>query len=149
VTVGYHFKLEALRRYRQFQEDELQRELADALHHKEEAISTLARYETHLAQTEKEMYRQQTDSTNAAKLVIFPRFLQRITENISKQHYQIEKIDKQCETLREALLEAVKKRKTLEKLEEKEFQSYLAELSSEEQKFINEIAINQFNLKIG
>lgn len=147
--MGYHFKLEALRRYRQFQEDELQRELADALHSKEEAISILANFETQLAQTEKEMYRQQTDSTNAAKLIIFPRFMQRITENISEQHYRIEKIDKQCKMLREALLEAVKKRKTLEKLEEKEFQSYLADLSSEEQKFINEIAINQFNLKLG
>lgn len=147
--MGYHFKLEALRRYRQFQEDELQRELADALHSKEEAISILANFETQLAQTEKEMYRQQTDSTNAAKLIIFPRFMQRITEKISEQHYRIEKIDKQCKMLREALLEAVKKRKTLEKLEEKEFQSYLADLSSEEQKFINEIAINQFNLKLG
>lgn len=145
--MGYQFKLEALRRYRQFQETELQRELADTLRLKDQALSLLNSYESQLEQTRKELYRQQGDSIQGAQLAIFPRYLEKITTAISEQQLNIEAIEKQSEAVREALLEAVQKRKTLEKLKEKGLNAYLANLSFEEQKFINEMAINRFNLK--
>jgi flagellar FliJ protein len=145
--MGYQFKLEALRRYRKFQEDELQRELADALRIKEEALNHLRRFQDHLEKTRIALYRQQSDSTQGAQLAIYPRFLQRMTEKIALQKERVADVEKQCDALRKDLMEAVKKRKTLEKLKEKELTAYLAELSHEEQKFINEMAINRFNLR--
>lgn len=145
--MGYRFKLEALRRYRQFQEDELQRELAAVQKLKDRAMARLLEYEAQLEKTRNELYQQQSASVQSSLLAIFPRFLERMTENIAEQQSVVASIEKQFEAKRQALMEAVKKRKTLEKLEEKEFNTYMADLSLEEQKFINEMAINRFNLR--
>jgi flagellar FliJ protein len=145
--VGYRFKLEALRRYRQFQEDELQRELADVQKLKDRAMARLLEYEAQLEKTRNELYQQQSASVQSSLLAIFPRFLERMTEEIAEQQSVVASIEKQFEAKRQALMEVVKKRKTLEKLEEKEFNTYMADLSLEEQKFINEMAINRFNLR--
>lgn len=145
--MGYRFKLEALRRYRQFQEDELQRELAEVQKLKDGAMARLHEYEAQLEKTRKELYQQQSESVRSSLLAIFPRFLERMTESIADQQRTVASIEKQFEAKRQALMEAVKKRKTLEKLEEKEFNAYMADLSLEEQKFINEMAINRFNLR--
>lgn len=145
--MGYRFKLEALRRYRQFQEDELQRELADVQKLKDRAMARLLEYEAQLEKTRNELYQQQSASVQSSLLAIFPRFLERMTEEIAEQQSVVASIEKQFEAKRQALMEVVKKRKTLEKLEEKEFNTYMADLSLEEQKFINEMAINRFNLR--
>lgn len=145
--MGYRFKLEALRRYRQFQEDELHKELAELQMIKDRALARLYAFEAQLEKTRHELYQQQSDSVQGSMLAMFPRFLQRMTENIAEQQEKVAAAERQWEAKRQALLEAMKKRKTLEKLEEKEFKTYMAELSLEEQKFINEMAINRFNLR--
>jgi flagellar FliJ protein len=145
--MGYRFRLEALQRFRKFQEDELQREFAEVQKLKDQAIACLNEYETQLKKTRNELYQQQNDSAQGSLLAIFPRFLERMTEKITDQQKTIAGIEKQLEAKRQALMEAMQKRKTLEKLKEKELDTYMAELSLEEQKFINEMAINRFNLK--
>lgn len=145
--MGYRFRLEALRRFRQFQEDELQREFAEIQKRKEQAIACLRKYEAQLEKTRNELYQQQSNAAQGSLLGIFPRYLSRMTKKIDMQQKTIEDIEKQCEAKRIVLTEAMQKRKTLEKLEEKELNTYMAELSLEEQKFVNEMAINRFNLK--
>jgi flagellar biosynthesis chaperone FliJ len=48
---------------------------------------------------------------------------------------------------REALLAAMQKRKTLDKLKDNGLRAYMENLSREEEKFINEMAISRFNNK--
>ena len=100
-----------------------------------------------MEKTQNELYRQQNDATQGGRLAIFPQFLRQMTEKIAAQQERVTAVENQCDSLRQALMEAVKKRKTLEKLKEKELNTYLADLTHEEQKFINEMAINRFNLK--
>jgi flagellar FliJ protein len=145
--MGHQFKLEALRRYRQFQEDELQRELAEVTQRKALAQSKLHDSMEKLKQAQEALYRQQSDSTEGCQLAIFPRYLQRMTQTIDVQQQQVTAIEHECSAIRQALIDAVQKRKTLEKLKENELKAYLAELSQAEQKFISEIAINRYNLK--
>jgi flagellar protein FliJ len=145
--VGYEFKLEALRRYRQFQEDELQREMAAALERKDHAVAVVEAYQTRLAHAESDLYRLQSGATEISQLAIYQRFIQRIGDDIAAQKIEVEKIETECQAIRTNLLEAMQKRKTLERLKEKGLHAYLDDLSREEEKFINEMAINRFNLK--
>jgi flagellar FliJ protein len=145
--VGYAFKLEALRRYRQFQEDELQRALAAAMGRKEEAQAVVAAHQARLDQAAKDFHLLQCNPTEAFQLEIYQRFMRRIDAEIADQNRNVEEIEAECRELRGQLLDAMQKRKTLERLKEKELSAYMEELSREEQKFINEIAVNRFNLK--
>jgi flagellar FliJ protein len=145
--VGYAFKLEALRRYRQFQEDELQRALAAAMGRKEEALAVVAAYQARLDQAATDLYLLQRNPTEVFQLEIYQRFMRRIDDEIADQNRNVEEIEVECRDIRGQLMEAMQKRKTLERLKEKELSAYMEELSREEQKFINEIAVNRFNLK--
>lgn len=144
--MGYVFKLEALRRYRQFQEDELQRELAAALGRKEAALAVVAAHQERLDQAGRDLDRLQRSATEIFQLEIYQRFMMRIDGEIEEQNRKVEEIEADCQQIRLQLMEAMQKRKTLERLKENELNQYMEELSREEQKFINEIAINRFNL---
>lgn len=145
--MGYVFKLEALRRYRQFQEDELQRALAAALGRKEAALAVLAAHQGRLDQAGRDLDRLQRNATEVSQLEIYQRFMRRIDGEIEEQNRKVEEIEADCQSIRLQLLEAMQKRKTLERLKEKELNAYMEALSRDEQNFINEIAINRFNLK--
>ncbi len=141
----YSFKLEALRRFREFEEERLQKELADAQRAQEKAASILAEFYALQEQTERDFNHQEVG--NAAQAGLYRLFLQRLAADIEAQQGRIQEAEKVCTLKREELLIAMKKRKTLDRLKEKGEQVYKAQLNREEEKFINEMAINRFALK--
>lgn len=141
--MGFEFKLEAVRRYRQFEEDRSQRELAQAQRQVEHAKAVLSAKITQRTQTEEEFQQRQTEGESAPQAAMYRTFLERLTDEIETQRGHVWAAEKACEEKRQVLLEAMKKRKAIDRLKEKGEQAFLAELNGEEQKFINEMAINR------
>lgn len=145
----YQFKLEALRRYRQFQEDKLQKELSDALRFRDHLAQALDDQLAMRGQAESDLERLQDESTTGPQMAVYESYLKRIGKQIEQQRLKVEQADKLCLERRTVLLAAVQKRKALDKLKEQDYEAYLADLNQKEQKFINEMAINRFSLKLG
>ncbi len=142
----YKFKLEALRRYRRFQEDTLQKELSEAQRQQEMEAMKLSGLEELRNMTEAELKKSQLQSTTSTQLAIYNEYLRRISADIVAQRLELRQAEKACEQKRQALVLGMQKRKTLEKLKENGFKTYMQNLSQEELKFINEMAISRFNL---
>jgi flagellar FliJ protein len=141
----YEFKLEALRRYREFEEDRLQKELADAQRAVEQAEDRL-KARLALRQSAEQEFRKSSQSgeASAAQAAMYRGYLQRLAGEIIACHQQVQNAEGQCQQVRDALLDAMKRRKALDRLKEKGEQAFMAELNSQEQKFINEMAIQRF-----
>jgi flagellar protein FliJ len=142
--MAYHFKLEALRRYRQYEEERLQKELADAVRRRDLTAAAMDDLLEQRTETESALYQSQNQSTFSSHFCIYVRYLQGLEERIVKQRRRLSEAEKETDRRRDNLLQAVKKRKTLDRLNEKGLKAYIAELDHEELKFINEIAINRF-----
>ncbi len=145
----YQFKLEALRRYRQFQEDKLQKELSEALRFRDHLVQVLDDQLALRGQAESDLERLQDESTTGPQMAVYESYLKRIGKQIEQQRRKVDQADGLCLERRTVLLAAVQKRKALDKLKEQDYEAYLADLNQKEQKFINEMAINRFSLKQG
>lgn len=144
--MSYQFKLEALRRYRRHQEESKQKDLAEAQRVRDEAVDILNHYLDMRDQTEEDLKNKQQESATGPHMALYDSFFKKLSEDIRAQRLEVEKFEQLCTRKREALLIAMQKRKTLEKLKEKGLSAYLDNLNHEEQKFINEMAINRYNL---
>ncbi len=76
------------------------------------------------------------------KTLVIKDYLPVIRNHIKDLHIELAKAEERVETARNILLECKKETKTLVKLRENEWKKYLQELNLEEQKEIDEIAIN-------
>ncbi len=143
----YQFKLEAVRRLREFEEEKRQREFSDAQRIAENEQVVLDKLIVSRSRTEAEFRQNAETGDTASQAAMYRFYLERLTEQVKDQERKVAKAKKACEEKREALLEAMKKRKALDRLKEKGEQAFLAQLNSDEEKFINEMAINRFMLK--
>lgn len=145
--MDYRFKLEALRQYRSFQEESQQKEMAEARRLRDQEAAMLDELTGLRVETEKDLKAQQQGCTTGSSLVIYHNYLNKLTSDIHVQKNKLADAEKHLDKKREALLLAMQKRKTLDKLKEKDQKAYVENLNIEEEKFINEIAINRFNAK--
>lgn len=143
----YRFKLEALRRFRQSEEDRLQTELADLQRRRDEQQAILAAMIDHRCDTEQTFAHQRNKSINSLQAAMYRRFLERLAGQIQEQQDHVDAADKASENKRVELLAAMKKRKAMDRLKEKGHREFVAERNREEEKFINELAVNRFTRK--
>jgi flagellar protein FliJ len=142
--VSFKFKLEALRQYRNFQEDLLQKELAHAQRDRDQEIDRLQAILDKRSRAENDLKCQQEKRTNGPHMALYDAYIQRLTGEIADQRTRVKQAEVLCQKKMQDLLEAMQNRKAIDKLKEKDLQAYREELSQTEQKFLNEIAINQF-----
>ena len=145
--MSFQFKLEAVRRLRQFEEEKAQRALSDAQRIVEEQAAILKQQFALRAEREEQFNQLSAEGDIRPQAAMFRRFIERLSNEITTQQARVLTAEKSCEEVRKQLLVAMKKRKTLDRLKEKGEQAFMAELNSEEEKFINEISINRFMLK--
>ncbi|MEJ2037569.1 MAG: flagellar export protein FliJ [Desulfosarcinaceae bacterium] len=141
----YQFKLEALRKYRQHQEEIEQKKLAEAQRNLEAALDQLNAHLARRERTEEELQRCQQQSATGQQLLVYLHFLQKLTRDIESQQEKVAQLRNTCDLAREDVLAAMKKRKALDKLKEKGLKRHLENLDHEEEKFISEMAISRFN----
>ena len=145
--MDYRFKLEALRQYRSFQEETRQKEMAEAQRLRDREAAILDGLNSMRDKTEQDLKAQQKGRTTGPSLAIYHNYLNKLASDIRTQKIKLVDAEKKLDEKRDALLLAMQKRKTLDKLKEKSQKAYFENLNSEEEKFINEMAINRFSAK--
>ena len=90
----YRFKLEALRQYRQFQEDALKKELSQAMRYRDQLIDVLNNQLKMRTQTEKDLANLQSKTPTGAQMTVYESYLRRINEQIDQQRNQIDQAEK-------------------------------------------------------
>jgi flagellar FliJ protein len=142
--MGFEFKLEALRRYRHFKEEMLQKELAQMQRHRDREIALLAEMIDKRTMAEQDMIGEQEKRTHGPRMALYETYLNGLTQDIKNQRQRVKEAQALCSEKMNALLKAVQERKSIEKLKEKGLKAYIEKLDRNEQKFLNEIAINRF-----
>ena len=135
--MDYRFKLEALRQYRSFQEESHQKEMAEAQRLRDREAAILDGLNGMRDKTEQDLKAQQKGCTTGPSLAIYHNYLDKLASDIRAQKTKLVDAEKKLG----------EKSKTLDKLKEKSQKSYFENLNSEEEKFINEMAINRFSAK--
>ncbi|MCJ8501308.1 flagellar export protein FliJ [Desulfatitalea alkaliphila] len=145
--MDFVFKLEALRRYRVFLEEQSQKEFAVARQMIEQEQGVLADLVARRDQTELEFRQQESGGGSAGMVAMYRGYMQRLAQRIEAQRDRVAQAQDACEKQRQALMERMQQRKTLDQLKEKGAQDFVARRNREEEKFINEMAINRFSMK--
>ena len=142
--MNFKFRLEALRQYRNFQEDVLQKELAEAQMVRDREIDIFETLIDRRRRAERNLASEQSKSTNGPHMALYDSYLKRISAEIETQRTRVKEAEAFCTNKMEALLEAMQNRKTIDKIKEKDLHAYIENLNQSEQEFLNEIAINKF-----
>ena len=140
----YKFALEPVLNHRKALEEGIQRELA--------AIERLAAYEKKKLKVfinrkkslASELRQKQERGISILESILYVDFIRRLSVQIEKQSELVLAFEKDVNRKREDLIDAVKKRKSLEKLDEKGFRAYMRKALKDEQNFMNEVAVNRF-----
>ena len=140
----YRFNLEALLQYRVFIEKKLQKEfiiLKQALFDEKEKLNT------YIKEREKNMIefdQKHQEGISVSTSLLYKNFFYRLEKELEQQKAQVDQVKKQVDEKNSDLIDAIKKRKMLDKLKEKGLQLYMDKLAKKEQKFIDEVAINNY-----
>jgi flagellar FliJ protein len=140
----YKFHLESLLNHRKFLEESIQRDLALAkrqLGLEEGEMERLVRMEHQVAF---DLKQKQQAMMNAHEFLLCQTFLERLSKEINQQHQKVCEAQFKVDATRNDLIEAVKKRETLEKLKESGLEAYTRKLLKNEQDCLNETAVIRF-----
>ncbi|MGE5397841.1 MAG: flagellar export protein FliJ [Chitinophagales bacterium] len=88
--------------------------------------------------------RSQKGGFKIDELVLYKDFQKVLRDKIVQQKETVLRAEELLEEARMVLMEIMKERKTLERLREKEYQSYLEEFMRIEQKIIDEAAVSRY-----
>ena len=141
----YKFNLQSLLNHRIFIEESLQKEFFIFKKLLADEKKKLKSYELIRKRSLIELRQKQKNSITISENLIYHNFIDRISVDFNKQKEIVLDIEKKLDQKREDLIEAMKERKTLEKLKENYFKAYNTNLLKNEQNTLNELAINMFN----
>ena len=139
----YRFNLESLLNYRRYQEDILQKELADFKNELIRHEQKLHRFKQNWRKCSRDLQQRQKKGGTVPGLIMYLRYLERLSLDIDQQQRRVVKSKKQVDAKRRELLEIMKKRKTLEKLKEKGFLDDMQRMQKKEQNLMDEAATNR------
>ena len=143
----YKFTLQPLLNHRKFIEETLQKELSLFKILLADEKKKLKDYEKARNRFLVELQQKQRESITVSENLLYFNFLVRLAGDLNKQRDIVLDVEKKFDRKRDDLIEAMKNRKTLEKLKEKRLKAYNHKLMKNEQDFLNEVAINMFNLR--
>jgi flagellar FliJ protein len=143
----FHFSLQPLLNHRKFVEKILKKELAESEMSLEAEKHRLLVYENQANRMIREMESKAEARTVMSEIHLYARSHQRLASETDRQHEKIADAARLSRQKRCRLVEAMKKRKVVDKLKEKRLKRYRVEINRQEQAFNNEIAVQQFNRK--
>jgi flagellar FliJ protein len=143
----YKFDLEPLLNHRSYQEEVLQKKLAESrirLTAEQKKLRKLKEKKREYAHTLRSL---QKKTGTVSDLILYLRYLDRLSKEIDHQKQQVIVAEKDFKHKRNDLIEIMKKRKMLEKLKERGWKSYQQQMLKNERKFMDEAAAKQFSSK--
>lgn len=138
------FKLQSVLNLRKQKEDSIKNELANATRKLEAEKRKLSELETMLEDTVRE-FNERTKKTTVHELIEFNEYLSLLNSRIKTQKENVNNAAQYVDKVREELVKAVKERKILEKLRERQFEEFLLEQKKLEQKTNDEIVSYNYN----
>ncbi len=136
----FRFRFETLLSQRRNSEERLQKELVDARRALAVEQAALSQKKTSLRRCAQEMRRRQARRFRTAELLLYAPYLERLRHEADAQQKRVAAADRNVNRIRLALVEAMKKRKILDRLKERQHEAYLKEMARLERKFIDEVA---------
>ena len=136
----YQFKLQALLNHRRHQEEVCQKELAEAQRDLSDAQEKLKGIKKDRRDNIRKLKAKQTERHNASNILIFIKYIDQLSRDLDVQVQEVNLASQHVTEKRDNLIAIMKKRKTLEKLKEKEWLEYQKNMMQAERKFNDEVA---------
>ena len=136
----YHFKLEALLNHHRNQEGVCQKELARTEGQLSDEREKLCRLEEEKRENAQKLQAKQKTHINVSEIILSVNYIRQLSKNIEKQADCVREATRKVNQKRSELVKIVKKRKTLEKLKEKEQLVYHQKMLQNERKLMDEAA---------
>ena len=136
----YQFKLQALLNHRYHQEEARQKELADAQRVFRAVQDHLRRLKKDKHDNVQNLQTRQKEPHSTANILIYINYIEQLSRDIQAQREQVRIASQDVRQKRDDLIAVMKKRKTLEKLKEKERLAYQRKMMQDERKFNDEVA---------
>ncbi len=141
----YRFNLESLLNHRRYQEDLLQRELADLKKRLATEKRKLQSLKKKMRKYLQDLKQKQKKGHRASEIKLYFDFVDHISEETHAQYQKVVRAERAFFLKREELIGAMKKRKALEKLKAKGWQTYQQKQLKKERDFMDEVAGRQFH----
>ena len=136
----HRFKLEALLNHRRHQEEVCQKELAQTERLLADEKGRLRRRKREHRENIQQLQAKQKANINVSDIILAVNFIQQLSKKIEDQTKCVREATKTVNQKRNELIMIVKKRKTLEKLKEKELLAYQKKMMQNERKLMDELA---------
>jgi len=144
----YQFKLEALLHHRRHQEEICQKELAGLQRQLADKQDKLRRQRQQKRDTIQKLQTSQKESPRVSDIVLFMNYIAHLSKEIEVQAICVREAAKKVNQKRNELIGIVKKRKTLEKLKEKDWLAYQKKMMQDERKLMDEVATTRHARKM-
>lgn len=141
----YQFNLEPLLNHQRFIEDQHQKGLAEIRLKLEEQKTQLERLLRKEAQMTAQLKKKHSGALSSDDLILYRHYFDRLRDDIANQRARAAETERCFRVKQEELMEAVKKRETLEQLKEKGLSAYQEKLTRKEQADLNEAALGLYN----
>ena len=139
----YRFRLETLLRRRKQIEEMRQTELSAQRVEYDHASTVLDRVTSHRSNVQGKLKSKLARRSTIDDLITFQRYLHRLAVDLDNQKEIVATAREKVDEKQVELIDAVKSRKVLDRLKEKESLAYGQRLMKKEQNFMNEIAGNR------
>jgi flagellar FliJ protein len=143
----YQFKLEPLLNHRRYQEEVLQKELADKKKRLQSEQDQLRDLKSRKRRNLQELTSRQKQGRPASELKLYVDFIDHLTAEMEAQHEKVVEAQRRFDSSHQALIAAMKKRKALEKLKEKGRRAYEQTRLKKERDLLDDVAGHQFIFK--
>jgi len=136
----YRFSLEALLNHRRHQEEVCQKQLAQTERQLVDEQDKLRRQKKEERENILKLQAKQKNNINVADIILSVNYIQQLSNKIKVQKNCVREATKKVNQKRNELIGIVKKRKTLEKLKEKQWLAYQQKMMQNERKLMDEVA---------
>lgn len=141
----FQFKFETVLKVKESIEEKLKKELLKLHKLQYEQYQILEKIKEEKKQISHDITKQL--NTDIQSLIFFEQYLNLLRKQIDETMKKIQDLQKQIDTKRDEYINASKEKKTFERLKENYLNEYNKLIISNEQKILDEIAINKFNRK--
>jgi flagellar FliJ protein len=139
----YRFKLQALLNHHRHQEEVCQKELAVAQQELSEAHHQLKGVKRERRENIQQLHARQKERHNASNILMITNYIDQLSRDIASLKQRVHQAAQKVTQKRDHLIAVMEKRKTLEKLKEKEWLAYQQKMMQDERKFNDEVAANR------
>jgi flagellar protein FliJ len=141
----FKFALEALMNHRLHQEEIIQKELAVCACGVRDEKMILTRIKQDKEKAVAEIHQKQLRGIAVSEHILYANFLEGLARNMVVQQEKVKESEKKFAQKRDDLIEAVKKRKTIENLKEKGLAAFSRKMLKLDQDFLDEVGICRFH----